>query len=150
MKHERELVGRKAWDLGLVFINPLLPPIRKKSFRVLLCGSCGSKELMFKDYTVFEHPLHANQGEFRMDIAVKCRECGHVQNYGVHITEEEYSRITTDLRYLSKTDRRVTYKGVLKVTGMHININTIRLYEIMDVIKRESERMMKLREASKL
>ena len=149
MKKElSELPGRRIWDLGYVLRHPFLPPIRKRWESELFCGSCASDELYFKGYSVFEHPLYPYQDEYRMDVAVKCGDCGHVQQYGIHISKNEYEQITTDLAYLGRTTRRVTWMDTLKLLGEHILVNEGIKGEVGKRVSEAIKDMERIREMS--
>lgn len=106
--------GRKIWD-----ITPLLerglPPVVRPELRPLRHW-CGCSVLWFKELRVFERPII--RGEYRIDLYVKCNDCGDAEVFGIHITEEEYNRI---IHVLPR--RMLTWWEVYRMLGRHINLN---------------------------
>jgi len=76
------MIGRDFWDISPVFEGK---PPRSGFYR-------GNRQ-------------------YRLDIAVKCGRCAYVMVFGVHITEEEFNK-------LSKSKVRLEYKDI-----GHINLN---------------------------
>ena len=76
---EVKLVGRTFWDLSSDLI-----PLPKRKMR---CPICGCDVIWFKSVSVVRRPTG-----YRADVSVKCNDCGLVQTFGVHITDEEYRR----------------------------------------------------------
>jgi len=78
------MMGRDVWDISPLFERkPPRPKIR------LICPWCESSAIFFKDAHVFCR----RENQYRLIIALKCKNCAYVVFFGVHITEDEYVRL---------------------------------------------------------
>jgi len=96
------MIGRELWDITPIFEGK--PPRLKQR---IVCPVCGNGVIYFKHASGF----YRGNGQYRLDIAVKCGRCAYVMVFGVHITEEEFNK-------LSKSKVRLEYKDI-----GHVNLN---------------------------
>ncbi len=90
-------IGRELWDISPAFEGK--PPRYRGRVK---CPFCSSRRIWFKEFHVFVR----GEGQYRMDIHLKCDCCGMVITFGVHITEEEFNTL------ISKVGYKVDYNKV--------------------------------------
>ena len=86
------MIGRSFWDIKPLYY--LKPP---KPSKAIACPICNSFIFWFKHARIFQrHPNELNpelREQYRIDIAVKCNDCGYVPFFGVHITKQEFEEL---------------------------------------------------------
>jgi uncharacterized protein with PIN domain len=100
-----KLIGRDFWDISPLFERRRKPPVPKEKLR---CPVCNSEVIYFKQSRAFKR----SHTQYRVDITVKCGKCAHVFVFGVHITKEEFERMSNKLLEYAHTG--------------HINLNEVR------------------------
>jgi len=107
----------RAWIVIHLLSNPLQSPIPRFKLK---CPVCENKSpIFFKDYVVFQHPLHPT--EYRMDILLKCGKCSFVMIFGEHIPKEFFLKLNEELKKRGIKNRRVSWNHLKK----HIDITKL-------------------------
>jgi len=87
------MIGRRFWDIKPLY--ELKPP---KPSKALACPICSNFIFWFKHARIFQRHHYPEDikryGEqYRVDIAIKCDDCGYVPFFGVHITKQEFEEL---------------------------------------------------------
>lgn len=95
-----EKVMRGMWEYTHDFKQPLKPKFK------VLCHFCDI-EMMFQRYSIHERDYkNPKAHKYRIDISFKCPSCGHIESFGVAISEEYYNEVKDMI--LKKTGKNIT------------------------------------------